>query len=941
MAGSHDVQREAAPPAAETAVRSLDDVRPAPLSTARVLALQRSAGNAAVSRYLAQGGGPRALSPGASARATAHPAALGLAREAAAPVPAAAPAPTAPAPAPAAPAAAVDPARRFIADYARRVPGYSLVAHAIGADPITGEPVRGSLLREVIGLIPGGAALMERLEQSGAIERASAWLSEEVTKLDLTYERIADLFGRAWDSISAWDLIDPGAAWERLSRIFDAPIARVRAFAERAAEKLFELSLEAMLAAGGGAAEQVLGVLRRAGQAFGAIVRDPLGFASNLVAAVRGGFSAFADNLGAHLQRGLIGWLTGALGGVIQLPQRLDFEGIVSLVTQILGLTWERVRARLVRLIGERRVAFLERTIDFVRDIAQRGLGAAWERIMEFAGGLADQVLAGIRDWIAESVVGAAIRRLATMFNPAGAIINAVLAVYNTIEFVIERARQIGELVDAVSTSISEIASGAIGRAVNAVEQALGRAVPVALGFLAQFLGLGDVGERVRGVVERIRATVDGAIDRVIDWIRSRFAGGAAEQEGDEAPEAATAAAEPHEEFDLQGEEHTLYLVGEAEPVIEMASGQRENILVKLDRELELATTPVQQQEARQLRDTTAGLLARLRTQTADSEAAATPAGQSRLARLANRLDEAKAAIVAYARKYNRRDLGAPQSGAGPQDDAAMVQGARAALAVAQAALAGLPPAERAEKTYAAGGGLTRLSGWGANSADETTSPAEGQRLLEHRAGLFEVSGRITRAIWNGSATLTNPRTGEVRQVGLLPGTGEAEEIERAFASWDDFDYGSFVGPSLPPASSPPGEVIRPVSGDVRGRSAEEQMRDLLEHGSTVTRLRIGEDMWQREIRVAPQPPAGQIAGTHVPLGNQSDMSVPGQYSISHAEQQVRRAAGDVPIGVTRPMCSACQNFFRSEAARANKTLVVADTQGVRLFRPSGDVETA
>ena len=157
---------------------------------------------------------------------------------------------------------------------------------------------------------------------------------------------------------------------------------------------------------------------------------------------------------------------------------------------------------------------------------------------MEFAGGLADTVIGGIRDWIAESVVGAAIKRIATMFNPAGAIINAVLAVYNTIEFVIERARQLGELIDAVSTSISEIASGAIGRAVNAVENALGRAVPVAIGFLAQLLGLDGLGEKIHDIIEKVRGTVDGAIDKVIAWIveKGRALMGRGEPQGAAAP---------------------------------------------------------------------------------------------------------------------------------------------------------------------------------------------------------------------------------------------------------------------------------------------------------------------------------------------------------------------------------------------------------------------
>jgi hypothetical protein len=360
-------------------------------------------------------------------------------------------------------------------------------------------------------MIPGGAALMERLEQSGVLPKASAWLSEEIGKLGLSFAQIAGLFERAWDSISAWDLIDPAGAWARLSSIFEPAIAKVVAFAERAAEKLFEFSLEAMLAAGGGAATQVMGVLKRAGAAFGAIVRDPLGFAANLVAAVKGGFQAFASNIGAHLQRGLLEWLTGALQGAIRLPAKLDFEGVISLVTQVLGLTWDRLRAKLVKLVGEKTVARIEKTVSFVKDIADRGVGAVWEKLMEFAGGLADTVIGGIRDWIAESVVGAAIKRIATMFNPAGAIINAVLAVYNTIEFVIERARQLGDLIDAVSTSISEIASGAIGRAVNAVETALGRAVPVAIGFLAQLLGLDGLGEKIKDIIEKVRGTVDGA----------------------------------------------------------------------------------------------------------------------------------------------------------------------------------------------------------------------------------------------------------------------------------------------------------------------------------------------------------------------------------------------------------------------------------------------
>jgi hypothetical protein len=269
MATEAETSHQEAIPAPEASAPSAAPATsPGPVPE-RLLAWQRSAGNAAVSRYLRPSAAARTAGrPLADRRSNGTTASASAASDvqlqraiAARAEPSSAPSPSpASAPGPAHAPGAVDPARRFIADYARRVPGYSLVAHAIGADPITGEPVQGSLVAEVVGLIPGGAALMQRLQQSGALERASAWLTDEVSKLELTYERIAQLFERAWDNLSAWDLIDPGAAWDRLARIFDPPIARVRAFAERAAEKLFEFSLEAMLAAGGGAAEQVMGV---------------------------------------------------------------------------------------------------------------------------------------------------------------------------------------------------------------------------------------------------------------------------------------------------------------------------------------------------------------------------------------------------------------------------------------------------------------------------------------------------------------------------------------------------------------------------------------------------------------------------------------------------------------------------------------------------------
>ena len=44
------------------------------------------------------------------------------------------------------------------------------------------------------------------------------------------------------------------------------------------------------------------------------ILDNPGGFLSNLIAAVKGGFSAFAGRIWDHLKKGFMKWLFGALG---------------------------------------------------------------------------------------------------------------------------------------------------------------------------------------------------------------------------------------------------------------------------------------------------------------------------------------------------------------------------------------------------------------------------------------------------------------------------------------------------------------------------------------------------------------------------------------------------------------------------------------------------
>jgi len=113
------------------------------------------------------------------------------------------------------------------------------------------------------------------------------------------------------------------------------------------------------------------------------------------------------------------------------------------------------------------------------------------------------------------------------MFNPAGAIVQAVIMIYSVVTFIIERAAQIMALVEAIINSVQAIAQGAIGGAANWIEQALGRLVPVAIGLLASLIGLGGLGAKIRELVTKAGDLVWGAIrkffKKAIDFVKKMW----------------------------------------------------------------------------------------------------------------------------------------------------------------------------------------------------------------------------------------------------------------------------------------------------------------------------------------------------------------------------------------------------------------------------------
>ncbi len=210
------------------------------------------------------------------------------------------------------------------------------------------------------------------------------------------------------------------------------------------------------------------------------------------------------------------------VGANIYIPQALTLREILKFVLSILGLTWQNLRTKLVREVGETAVIALETGFDLIRTLITQGPAAAWEQMLEAIGNLRQMAIDAIMDFVKSRVVEAAVTRLLSMLNPAGAFIQAILAIYNTVMFFVERIRQIAQVAAAFIDGIAAIAAGNIGPAANKVETTMAGLLTLVISFLARIAGLGRVADAVTGLINRIRAPIDRAMDRVVRWIVTR-----------------------------------------------------------------------------------------------------------------------------------------------------------------------------------------------------------------------------------------------------------------------------------------------------------------------------------------------------------------------------------------------------------------------------------
>jgi hypothetical protein len=402
-----------------------------------------------------------------------------------------------------------------LAALAEGTAGYDLLKAVLGEDPITGEPVPQSADALIGGFMKliGQEEIYNNLKKGNALAKAYAWFQSALSGLMGFVRAIPGRIVQTITSLTFQDIVTVAGAFTKVVSSFASIAGNFLSWGLQQVISLLEI-LFSVVAPG------VMPYLKKAQAAFQTILKNPIGFVGNLVAAGKLGFQLFAANIGKHLKTALIKWITGPLGDAgVYIPQSFTLLEIVKLALSVLGLTWQNIRGKLVKIIPEPVLVGLEKTAGVLVTLVKDGPAAAWEQIKGELSELKDQLIAQVTQMVTSEVVKAAVGKLASMLNPAGAVIQAIIAIYNTVTFFIEKSSQIGKVVASFIDSISAIAAGQVAGAAKKVEATMANTLNIVLAFLAKFAGLGGIPNKLVGIVKRIRKPIDKGMDKIVAWL--------------------------------------------------------------------------------------------------------------------------------------------------------------------------------------------------------------------------------------------------------------------------------------------------------------------------------------------------------------------------------------------------------------------------------------
>ncbi len=405
----------------------------------------------------------------------------------------------------------------------RIVPGYTLLNVVLGKNIITKQPVARTgvnLIEGFMDLIPiVGKILFNELKETESLNEAGVWVEQKVAEFGIDFNDISRRLSEMWEEMSIWKGIDGNV--QIFKKHFGHDIGRILAFKNVVQEKVKELRFEAAFRLVG--AHDLIESLKKAPGALKKAIDDPKAVLKSFMGALKNGFTNFKVNFVGHFKNALLGWLFGKAAEMgIQMPKQFNVAGLFGFVAQLLGVTYQQIRAMVVKKLGpkgEKVISYMETAVTFVADLIARGPIALWERVKETLANFKTMLFSKIATLVSTEIIKSAVTKLVSMLNPAGAIVQLVLTVYRVVKFFIEWWERIKDIATRVIGSIAKVALGQFAAASSFIENAFAKGIQIAIGFLASIFGLGGIAAKVKNLIKAIATPVQTAVGKVIDWI--------------------------------------------------------------------------------------------------------------------------------------------------------------------------------------------------------------------------------------------------------------------------------------------------------------------------------------------------------------------------------------------------------------------------------------
>jgi hypothetical protein len=162
---------------------------------------------------------------------------------------------------------------------------------------------------------------------------------------------------------------------------------------------------------------------------------------------------------------------------------------------------------------------FLTGTWEWLKVALTEGPRGLWRMVVDRLTGLGQIVLESAVRWVMTRIVAIVGARLTALAASAGwsLVIEAVVVIYQAIRTAMEYAQRILQILLTAFNTVAQIAQGVIGPAATMIENGLRMILPIVVGFLANYAGLGGISNRIRDIIGGIRERVDAAILWLID----------------------------------------------------------------------------------------------------------------------------------------------------------------------------------------------------------------------------------------------------------------------------------------------------------------------------------------------------------------------------------------------------------------------------------------